>query len=86
MFLYVHKGRHVVVSNTDVSQLDGGEVSVARVGFAPEVSGVARRGRPPTYSKPVPVAELAPVSVDEVGEDMVKLAETLMAETTEGEV
>lgn len=62
MRMLLHKGRHVVVADLpeDVDGLEeGSTVSVVgRVGVADGVEGKARRGRAPSYAKPVPVAEL----------------------------
>jgi mRNA-degrading endonuclease toxin of MazEF toxin-antitoxin module len=49
MHLFVHKGRHVVVSRTELPET--GEVLVTHVTVAPTVSGAAKRGRKPAYDK-----------------------------------
>ncbi len=84
MHLYLHKGRHVVVSRTEVGTETGAEVRVARVGLAPGVEGAKKRGRHPNYEKPVLVAELTPVQSTELSEETLRHAEALVAALPEG--
>lgn len=88
----LHKGRHVVVADLpeDVTALtEGGTVQVlGRVAVAEGVEGKARRGRPPQYTKPVPVADLELLDHASCSEKVLADAAALVAgppttETTE---
>ena len=52
---FLHKNRYVVVSTGEEAS---GLMPVKLVGLHSGLTGVARRGRPPKYAKPVPVSEL----------------------------
>jgi hypothetical protein len=71
MKVLLHKSRHVVVA-PDLDQSDplSEDVAVVWVGVSPAVSGVSRRGRPPSYSKPIPSAELTDFDMADADEKL----------------
>lgn len=78
MHLYVHKDRHIVVSQTE--KPEDGTLQVAWVALSPTVDGVKKRGRHPNYEKPVSVADLAPYEGD-VADTLRERAVAVLAET-----
>jgi hypothetical protein len=78
MHLYIHKGRHVVVSQTE--KPEEGELQVSWVALAPTVTSVKKRGRRPDYKKPIPVADLAPVNQDDLSQTVNETATAVLAQ------
>lgn len=78
MNLFLHKGRHIVVSKDAAP--DDGSVQVAWVALSPTVSGANKRGRRPNFSRGVPVKELTPLAVSDVSELVLADAERTVAQ------
>lgn len=87
MRFLLHKGRHVVVADLpeDMSELEGDSVQVVgRVGLHSDVEGKARRGRPPSYAKPVKVADLELLDHSTVSEEHLTLGASLLEDASNG--
>ena len=59
--MYVHKDRYIVRA---VSEPVGDSVKVEKVGLHPQA--LPKRGRPPAYVAPVPLAELTEIQDEEL--------------------
>lgn len=77
MHLFLHKGRHIVVSETE--KPESGEISVRWVALVSTVSGTAKRGRRPNYKKPIPVSELVELDENEATDAVKKIAQTVLS-------
>ena len=64
MLFLLYKNRHVVVADMpdDTTDLEAPVTVKAYLGIHESIEGVARRGRPPVFRKPVPVADLSILS------------------------
>lgn len=77
MHLFVHKDRHIVVS--DAEKPEEGTLQVAWVALASSIEGAKKRGRRPNYDKPVPVADLAPLAESDVTDTVRETATAVLA-------
>lgn len=79
-----HKQRHIVVTalDDDITELPEKVSVIGRVGLDASVQGHARRGRPPTYAKPIDSKELEFVDMSQVDQKMLDAALKLLGDVS----